>query len=62
MRIENHIHIRHIMLYHFENVWNAAQSFRDHNELIGEGTNHHQQKPNGSQYIFFNDLMLFLRL
>ena len=29
MRIENHIHIRHIMLYHFEKGWNAAQSFRD---------------------------------
>lgn len=38
MRIENHIHIRHIMLYHFEKDWNAAQSFRDLNELFGEGT------------------------
>ena len=36
--IENHIHIRHIMLYHFEKDWNAAQSFRDPNKLIGEGT------------------------
>ena len=26
------------MLYHFEKGWNAAQSFRDLNELFGEGT------------------------
>ena len=38
MRIENHIYIRHIMLYHFEKGWNAAQSFCDLNELFGEGT------------------------
>ncbi|CAK9818532.1 Histone-lysine N-methyltransferase SETMAR [Anthophora plagiata] len=38
MRIENHIHIRHIMLYYFEKGWNAAQSFYDLNELFGEGT------------------------
>ena len=38
MRIENHIHIRHIMLCHFEKGWNAAQSFRHLNELYGEGT------------------------
>ena len=38
MRIENHIHIRHIMLYHFEKGWSAAQSYRDLNELFGEGT------------------------
>ena len=38
MRIENHIHIRHIMLYDFEKGWNAAQSFRDPKELFGEGT------------------------
>ena len=38
MRIENHIHIRHIMLYHFEKGWKAADSFRDLNELFGEGT------------------------
>jgi transposase len=37
MRIENYIHIRHIMLYHFEKGWKAAQSFRDLNELFGEG-------------------------
>ena len=37
-RIENHIHIRHIMLYHLEEGWNTAQSFRDLNELFDEGT------------------------
>ena len=37
-RTENHIHIRHIMLYHFEKGWNEAQSFRDLNGLFGEGT------------------------
>ncbi|CAK9826415.1 Histone-lysine N-methyltransferase SETMAR [Anthophora retusa] len=38
MRVDNHTHIRHIMLYHFEKGWKAAQSFRDLNELFGEGT------------------------
>jgi hypothetical protein len=38
MRVDNHIHIRHIMLYHFEKGWKAAQSFRNLNELFGEGT------------------------
>ena len=38
MRIVNHNHIRHIMLYHFEKGWNAAPAFRDLNELFGEGT------------------------
>ena len=38
MLVHNHIHIRHIMLYHFEKGWKAAQSFRDLNELFGEGT------------------------
>ncbi|GFY58738.1 histone-lysine N-methyltransferase SETMAR [Trichonephila inaurata madagascariensis] len=38
MRVENHSHIRHIMLYNFEKGWKAAQSFRDLNELFGEGT------------------------
>ena len=38
MRIENHIHIRRIMLYYFKKGWNAAQSFRDLNELFAEGT------------------------
>ena len=38
MGIENHIHIRHIMLYHFEKGWNIAQSFRDLIEFLGQGT------------------------
>ena len=38
MRIVNHNHIRHIMLYHIEKGWNAAPAFRDLNELFGEGT------------------------
>lgn len=37
MRIENHIHIRHIMFYHFEEDWNGTQLFRDLNELFGNG-------------------------
>ena len=32
------IHVRHIMLYHYQKGWMAAQSFRDINELFGEGT------------------------
>ena len=38
MLVDNHTHIRHIMLYHFEKGWKAAQSFRDLNELFGEET------------------------
>ncbi|GFU92513.1 histone-lysine N-methyltransferase SETMAR [Trichonephila clavipes] len=38
MRVENHSHIRHIMLCLFEKGWKAAQSFRDLNELFGKGT------------------------
>ena len=38
MRIKNHIHNLNIMLYHFEKGWNAVQSFRDLNELVGEET------------------------
>ena len=38
MRVENHVHIRHIMLYHFEKGYKAAEAFRDLNELFGEGT------------------------
>ena len=38
MRVDKHLHVRHIMLYHFEKGWTAAQSFRDLNELFGEGT------------------------
>ena len=29
MLVDNHTHIRHIMLYHFEKGWKAAQSFRN---------------------------------
>ena len=36
MRVENHVHLRHIIVYHYERT--AAQSFRDLNELYGEGT------------------------
>ena len=38
MRIENNLHIHHIMLYHFEKGWRATGSFRDLNELFDEGT------------------------
>ena len=38
MRVENHVHIRHILLYHFEKGHKAAEAFRDLNELFGEGT------------------------
>ena len=38
MLIENHIHIRHIMLHHFKKGWNVAQSFLNSSELFGEGT------------------------
>ena len=36
MLVDNHTHIRHIMLYDFEKGWKAAQSFRDLNELFSE--------------------------
>ena len=36
MLVDNHTHIRHIMLYHLEKGWKEAQSFRDLNELFGE--------------------------
>ena len=29
MLVDNHTHIRRIMLYHFEKGWETAQSFRD---------------------------------
>ena len=29
MRVENHIHLRHVMLYHYEKRWKAAESYRD---------------------------------
>ncbi|KAK6761679.1 hypothetical protein RB195_022675 [Necator americanus] len=38
MRLENHTHIRQIMLYHYEKGWTSAQTFRDLNELFGKGT------------------------
>ncbi|CAJ0961375.1 unnamed protein product, partial [Mesorhabditis belari] len=38
MRVDNHIHLRHIMLYHFEKGWSVAESFRDLKELFGQGT------------------------
>ena len=38
MRTHNHIHLRHIMLYHFEKGHTAAEAFRDLNDLFGEGT------------------------
>ena len=38
MRVDNHVHVRHIMLYHFEKGWKATESARDINELFGEGT------------------------
>jgi len=38
MRVNNHIHLRHIMLYHLGKGWTAVQSFRDLNEVFGEGT------------------------
>uniref|UniRef100_A0A1A9Z232 HTH_48 domain-containing protein n=1 Tax=Glossina pallidipes TaxID=7398 RepID=A0A1A9Z232_GLOPL len=37
-RVDNNAHIRHIMLYHFEKGWKAAQSFCDLNELLRERT------------------------
>jgi transposase len=38
MRGDNHVHVRHIMLDHFEKGWKATESARDINELFGEGT------------------------
>ncbi|GFY43718.1 histone-lysine N-methyltransferase SETMAR [Trichonephila inaurata madagascariensis] len=43
MRVENHSHVRHILLYPFEKGGKAAQSFRDLNELFGKGTNSESQ-------------------
>ena len=36
IHVENHIPVRlnNIMLYHYENGWKAAQSFRDLNKLL----------------------------
>lgn len=38
IRTQNHIHILRVVLYHFDKVRNAAQSFCDINESFGEGT------------------------
>jgi len=38
MRVENHVHIRHTTLYHFDKGHKAAEAFRDPNELFSEGT------------------------
>ncbi|CAF1238493.1 unnamed protein product [Didymodactylos carnosus] len=38
MRVENHVHVRHILLYRFEKGNTAGEAFRDINELFGEGT------------------------
>ena len=38
MRVDNHTHIRHIILYHFEKGHTATEAFRNLNELFGEGT------------------------
>ena len=38
MRIDNHVHIRHILLYHFEKGHKAIEAFRDINELFGDET------------------------
>ena len=38
MRVENHVHVRHILLYHFEKGRTAGEAFRDINELFGDGT------------------------
>jgi hypothetical protein len=36
MRVENHVHIRHIMLYRFEKGHKASEAFRDFNELLAK--------------------------
>ena len=38
MRVENHVHVRHILLYHFEKGHTAGEASRDINELFGNGT------------------------
>uniref|UniRef100_A0A914C3I4 Mos1 transposase HTH domain-containing protein n=1 Tax=Acrobeloides nanus TaxID=290746 RepID=A0A914C3I4_9BILA len=38
MRTHNHIHLRHIMLYHFEKAIPLPRHFRDLNDLFGERT------------------------
>ncbi|GFS37445.1 hypothetical protein TNIN_416831 [Trichonephila inaurata madagascariensis] len=36
MRVENHSDICHIMLFHFEKGWKAAESFRDLNDFLAK--------------------------
>lgn len=36
MRVKYHIHIRHIILYHYEKGWKVAHSFRDLIELLAK--------------------------
>jgi len=38
MMIDNHIHIMHVLLYHYAKGWTTAKSFRDINKIFGEGT------------------------
>uniref|UniRef100_A0A914EC09 Mos1 transposase HTH domain-containing protein n=1 Tax=Acrobeloides nanus TaxID=290746 RepID=A0A914EC09_9BILA len=38
MRTDNHIHLRHIMLWNFEKGMFAAATFREINQFFGEGT------------------------
>lgn len=43
MHIDNHLHIRHIMLYQFERGHTVTETFRDQNEFYGEGTTGERQ-------------------
>ncbi|KAI9586739.1 hypothetical protein GQX74_002586 [Glossina fuscipes] len=38
IHIDNRAHIRHIMLYHFEEGWKAGQLLSDLDEIFSEGT------------------------
>lgn len=46
MCVDNHTHIRHIILYHFEKEWKTAQSFRYFNELFWRRNNQLMQLMN----------------
>ena len=37
MRVDNYVHIRHIILYHFEKDHTGGEAFRDLSELFGNG-------------------------
>ena len=37
MRVDNHVHIRHIILYHFEKGHTATEAWRDLSKLFGKG-------------------------